>query len=365
MKGFQEIVDFLNGSHIRYALTKNPTIYVSLIEKFWQTATVRTVDNREQEINATVDVKEFTITEASVRRHLKLVDADGINHTFVSKYAGNFKAERGAEGDALLLLLIESLCRKSQFNIAIDPIHSRKTPSELHFEELELPDLMYKELSGQKFSLSETDLKERYSRSDDMALEDSSHRGGWIAEIRYIECGITSWSSPTKVTRSLYLSSKKRRAVKVNGNGGVSLTAVGYKKTEKMAQVHQAAQGFIEDEWEDIRARVKADEELTQKLQVEERDKYSEVDQARMLRTEDKERASEVAAEVQETKSRKMMKSMMKRDRLIYKSRTLTRKKTHILTEKHDDMVDLHRLVQERYEITSPEGYGLLLLGRF
>ncbi|GKA76775.1 zinc finger, CCHC-type containing protein [Tanacetum coccineum] len=50
-----------------------------------------------------------------------------------------------------------------------------------------------------------------------------------------------------------------------------------------MAQVHQAAQSFTEDEWEDIRARVKADEELTQKLQAEERDKYSEVDQARML----------------------------------------------------------------------------------
>ncbi|GKC24320.1 hypothetical protein Tco_1026470 [Tanacetum coccineum] len=38
-EGFQEIVDFLNSSHIRYAYTKNPTIYVSLIEKFWQTAT--------------------------------------------------------------------------------------------------------------------------------------------------------------------------------------------------------------------------------------------------------------------------------------------------------------------------------------
>ncbi|GKC15796.1 putative ribonuclease H-like domain-containing protein [Tanacetum coccineum] len=53
-----------------YALTKNPTIYVSLIEKFWQTATVRTVDNGEQEITAIVDDKEFSITEASVRRHL-------------------------------------------------------------------------------------------------------------------------------------------------------------------------------------------------------------------------------------------------------------------------------------------------------
>ncbi|GJU04138.1 putative ribonuclease H-like domain-containing protein [Tanacetum coccineum] len=69
-EGFQEIVDFLNRSHIRYALIMNPTIYVSLIEKFWQTAIVKTVDNREQEITATVDGKEFTVTEASVRRHI-------------------------------------------------------------------------------------------------------------------------------------------------------------------------------------------------------------------------------------------------------------------------------------------------------
>ncbi|GJY51291.1 hypothetical protein Tco_0442138 [Tanacetum coccineum] len=78
-EGFQEIVDFLNGCHIRYALTKNPTIYVSLIEKFWQTATIKTVDNGEQEIIATVDGKEFTITEAFVRRHLQLANVDGIS----------------------------------------------------------------------------------------------------------------------------------------------------------------------------------------------------------------------------------------------------------------------------------------------
>nr|GEZ65833.1 hypothetical protein [Tanacetum cinerariifolium] len=62
-----------------YALTKNSIIFVSLIEQFWQTATVRTVDNGEQEIIATVDGKEFTITKASVRRHLQLADADGIS----------------------------------------------------------------------------------------------------------------------------------------------------------------------------------------------------------------------------------------------------------------------------------------------
>ncbi|GJR41029.1 hypothetical protein Tco_1216713 [Tanacetum coccineum] len=67
---FHQIVDFLAGSHIRYALTTNPTIYVSFIEQFWQTATVKTVNDGEQQITVTVDGQTIAITEASVRRHL-------------------------------------------------------------------------------------------------------------------------------------------------------------------------------------------------------------------------------------------------------------------------------------------------------
>ncbi|GJU73101.1 ribonuclease H-like domain-containing protein [Tanacetum coccineum] len=47
-EGFHETVDFLAGRHIRYALTTNPTTYVSHIKQFWQTAIVRTIDNGEQ-----------------------------------------------------------------------------------------------------------------------------------------------------------------------------------------------------------------------------------------------------------------------------------------------------------------------------
>nr|GFB77436.1 hypothetical protein [Tanacetum cinerariifolium] len=47
--------------------------------QFWRTARVRTLDNGEIELNATIDGQVKTITEASVRRHLKLADADGIS----------------------------------------------------------------------------------------------------------------------------------------------------------------------------------------------------------------------------------------------------------------------------------------------
>nr|GEU96566.1 putative reverse transcriptase domain-containing protein [Tanacetum cinerariifolium] len=78
-EGLHQIVDFLNTSHIRYALTENPTIYVFLIQQFWQTTTTSTLDNGEMEIIATIDGKVKVVTEASVRRHLKLEDSDGIS----------------------------------------------------------------------------------------------------------------------------------------------------------------------------------------------------------------------------------------------------------------------------------------------
>ncbi|GKA27747.1 hypothetical protein Tco_0713915 [Tanacetum coccineum] len=52
-KGFHQIVDFLNSSHIR------------------------TLDNGEIEITATIDGKVKIVSEASIRRHLKLEDSDG------------------------------------------------------------------------------------------------------------------------------------------------------------------------------------------------------------------------------------------------------------------------------------------------
>nr|GEY77756.1 hypothetical protein [Tanacetum cinerariifolium] len=64
---------------------------------FWCTASVRTLDNGEIELNATVDGQVKTITEASVRRHLKLAGADGISTLPTTKIFEQF-ALMGGEG---------------------------------------------------------------------------------------------------------------------------------------------------------------------------------------------------------------------------------------------------------------------------
>ncbi|GJQ92861.1 hypothetical protein Tco_0004000 [Tanacetum coccineum] len=73
---FHEIVDFLTSSLIHHALTVNPTIYISYIEQFWNTASSQTV-NDEKQIHATIDSKAVVVTEASIRSSLLLNDADG------------------------------------------------------------------------------------------------------------------------------------------------------------------------------------------------------------------------------------------------------------------------------------------------
>ncbi|GKF50343.1 hypothetical protein Tco_0146810 [Tanacetum coccineum] len=53
-------------------------IMVLLIKQFWRSAEASTDDNGEVKINATIDGHSLSITEGSLRRHLKLADQDGI-----------------------------------------------------------------------------------------------------------------------------------------------------------------------------------------------------------------------------------------------------------------------------------------------
>ncbi|GKA82934.1 hypothetical protein Tco_0789682 [Tanacetum coccineum] len=65
--GFKGIIDFLNASSIRYALTVNPSIYTSFIKQFWATAKAKTV-NEEVHIQALVEGRKVIITETSRRK---------------------------------------------------------------------------------------------------------------------------------------------------------------------------------------------------------------------------------------------------------------------------------------------------------
>ncbi|GJS87377.1 hypothetical protein Tco_0770013 [Tanacetum coccineum] len=77
-EGFEQIIDFLNASSIQYALTVNPTVYVSCIDQFWTTAEVKKV-NGEAEIHALIDGKRIVVSEATIRSALQFADKGGID----------------------------------------------------------------------------------------------------------------------------------------------------------------------------------------------------------------------------------------------------------------------------------------------
>nr|GFA91781.1 hypothetical protein [Tanacetum cinerariifolium] len=74
-EGFKQIIDFLNGSSVRYVLIANPTIRTSYIRQFWSTAKVKTV-NDEIRVQALIDAKRVNIKESFIRHTLKLDDEE-------------------------------------------------------------------------------------------------------------------------------------------------------------------------------------------------------------------------------------------------------------------------------------------------
>nr|GEW72334.1 hypothetical protein [Tanacetum cinerariifolium] len=77
-EGFNQIIEFLNGSSIKYVLMVNPNIYVSCIKQFWTIVAVKQV-NDVTRLQALVHKKKVVITEATIRESLCLDDAEGVD----------------------------------------------------------------------------------------------------------------------------------------------------------------------------------------------------------------------------------------------------------------------------------------------
>nr|GEZ83051.1 hypothetical protein [Tanacetum cinerariifolium] len=77
-EGFEHILDFLNASMIKYALTVNPTIYVSYIKQFWSSVSLKKT-NDVVRLQALIDRRKVIITEDTVRQVLYLDDVNSID----------------------------------------------------------------------------------------------------------------------------------------------------------------------------------------------------------------------------------------------------------------------------------------------
>ncbi|GJV02369.1 putative ribonuclease H-like domain-containing protein, partial [Tanacetum coccineum] len=369
-------VSVVGLTYFWYALTK---IYVSLIEKFWQTATIRTVDNGEQEITATVDGKEFTVTELSVRRHLQLADVDDkavyeewddrverATTTVASLDAEQVvtMSERVPTPPCDSLLPRVHILGSDEGSMTLQELTVLCTTLSKKVESLEADLKQTKQVYGaaytkfiMKVKKLEKAVKTSHSRrkakivvsDDEEDSEDSSKQGRMIEEIDQ-DAGVTL-VTPTQGEDQPEDQLGRRRAVST-GNGGISTVgasmpvstagmiqevnisipspvvvkdkaAVGLQEEldeeerQRMARVHKATQSFTKEEWENIRARVEADEELSKRLQAKERNKYSEVDQAKMLVDLINQRKKYFVAQKAQAKRNKPMTQAQQRNYMI------------------------------------------------
>nr|GEV81726.1 uncharacterized mitochondrial protein AtMg00810-like [Tanacetum cinerariifolium] len=78
-EAYEQILDFLNRSHIRYALTHRPTmVFDTLVKQYWATATVRTLEAGPSDIITTIDGTEVVVTESLIKTQLQLDDVNGL-----------------------------------------------------------------------------------------------------------------------------------------------------------------------------------------------------------------------------------------------------------------------------------------------
>ncbi|GJV86495.1 hypothetical protein Tco_1530433 [Tanacetum coccineum] len=218
---------------------------------------------------------------------------------------------------------------------------------------------------------------------DDMALEDSSKQERMIEEIDQ-DVGV-SLVTPIKVSSQedqpkdqlgvlsatkvladaarVHTYSGKRRAVST-GSGGVStaeetVSTVGASMPVSTAGIVQQVNIIIPlSRAIKDKARVEADEELTRKLQAEERDKYCEVDQAKMLQVESSKRRSREDFDEESAKKQQLEDEVEKEELRacldIVPGDDVAMDVESLATNKmlndldRQDVMDLHRLVKER-----------------
>nr|GEU95142.1 hypothetical protein [Tanacetum cinerariifolium] len=100
-------------------------------DQFWRTASVKTLNNGEIELNATVDGQVKTITEASVRTHLKLVDADDEG---ITKEMHDGMGRANTTASSLAVEQGSGTITKTQTKITPSGLSSPRTSSEGGFE---------------------------------------------------------------------------------------------------------------------------------------------------------------------------------------------------------------------------------------
>ncbi|GJW86981.1 hypothetical protein Tco_0162321 [Tanacetum coccineum] len=308
-EGFHQIVDFLNSTHIKYALTENPTIYVSLIHQFWQTASASTFENGEIEITATIDriglifqgegltvpIESYHTPTSSPSNSQPLTSPPSMQTTHVveekvESLESNLKQTKLTYGAAYTKLIMKARkIAQLDEDEGITLVQMGAQTHGRHEHDLE-PDFEF--IAPEEVYTAKPDISTANVPVSTAAADLSTA----IPKVK------TTAESLVYIKRSAAKRKDKGKAIMKEAEPVQKKTKLqleqerlGYEEAlrlkeqldeeerQRIARVHKEANIFNAEEWDNIQAQIEADEELTQKLQVEERGKFSEVEKARLL----------------------------------------------------------------------------------
>nr|GEU40677.1 hypothetical protein [Tanacetum cinerariifolium] len=460
-EGFHQIINFLSASHIKYALTKNLTIYASLIEQVWKTAALSTIEDEVMAITATIDRNvKVLITEAFIRRHLKLSDSEGLSTLPTEEIFQQlllWGIQRKVYSSALtkLILRVKKLeqtvktskaRRKARIFIlededAEDPSKQRRSL----IEELDMDVVIYlvlphaavqgrklddTQVNGQPeyqlgvYSAAKARDKARKLHKEELARFNAEQKAIDIARKEKVvaegdQAHDIDWSDPA-VIRYHTLQNRPRSVAEVRKSMCIYLkNQGGFKLSHFKGMSYEDITPIFEKVWDQIHSFVPMNYELEvqrskrtvqeverQSTEEEKGKKSDDSSKPTRKKTLARKRAggndSQESVKKQnleddtEKKELKAYSDIVSEDEFVMKVESLATKypiidwKTHVQTEHfmyyqiiredrssknykifsemlddfdRQDVMDLYRLIEERYITTSPEGYDLMLWG--
>ncbi|GJZ16203.1 hypothetical protein Tco_0551880 [Tanacetum coccineum] len=267
-EGFHQIIDFLTASHINYALTKSPTIYASLIEQFWQTAALSTIEDGVMEINAIIDERVKTISEASIRRHLKLEDSDGISTLPTAEIFEQLE-HMGPTSVILLKPHLQTIYPKTT-PVDVEAAHNTYELLSKGFTHLEVMRIEEVDLDA-GISLVPLHVADQ-GRFDDTQVSDQPEEQLGVFSTAKV---LADAAEQRRDVENVQTYTRRRRAVST-GSGGVSTASelvLSYNKIKKRVQVQMSI-----------------DEELAQKVHEEEQARFNVEQEAKFKAKQEQER---------------------------------------------------------------------------
>ncbi|GKB00582.1 hypothetical protein Tco_0828575 [Tanacetum coccineum] len=127
------------------------------------------------------------------------------------------------------------------------------------------------------------------------------------------------------------------------------------EERQRIARVHEEASTFNAEEWDNIQAQIEADEELAHRLQEQEKERYSEVDKARLLVELINERKRKFAQQRAEQRRNKPMTQAQQR---TYMCNYIKNMESHTLQQlkklSFDEVKELFETTMKRVNTFTP-----------